>query len=406
MLNRVYLDNSATTKPRAEVVSLTAAVMEDEYANPSSLHDAGLAAEKIVEAARARLSAAIAADFGVGAGKGLIVFTSGGTESDNMALLCGARSGRRRGRRIITTRIEHPAVLESCAALAEEGFETVYADVDSDGVAIPESVEAAMGPEAVMISCMSVNNETGAVQPLERIAALKDAFERREGRRLLLHTDAVQSFCKLAGLSRADGAAVSEGPAGADMISLSAHKLHGPKGAGALYLRKGLAVGPFVRGGGQEGGLRSGTENVPCIAGFGLAAKLAADGRREAAERAGRLRSMLLDGIMAEVRDVRLNSSAPLTSPFILNLSFLGAKGEVLLHDLERMGVLVSTGAACSSKKRGRSHVLAAMGLTEAEAEGAIRFSLGAFSTEAEIERAVAAVKEAVARFRRVGRFR
>ena len=399
-MDRVYLDNSASSRPRAEVLSLVRTVMEEEYANPSSLHDAGLAAEKLIKTARRQLTAAVAADFGVIAGEGSIVFTSGGTESDNMALICGARSKRRQGRRIITTAAEHPAVLESCAALEAEGFEVVYADVDGDGLVRLESVEEAMNGDAVMISCMSVNNETGAIQPLDGIRAVKDTFERCSGRQILLHTDAVQSFCKLSPVS-------PYAPGGElDMISLSAHKIHGPKGAGALYVRKGVNLNPLIHGGGQEGGLRSGTENVPCVAGFGLAARLASAERQETAARAGRLRGLLLEGIMAEVRDVRLNSSAPLTSPFILSLSFLGVKGEVLLRDLERVGVLVSTGAACSSRKKGRSHVLAAMGLTEKESEGSIRFSLGAFNTEAEIEYVIGAVKDSAARLRRTGRLR
>jgi cysteine desulfurase len=341
-----------------------------------------------------------------------------------MALFCGARARKRQGRRILTTRVEHPAVRESCKALAAEGFTTVFAETDGDGVVIPASVEAALTDDTILLSCMHVNNETGAVQPIGALLDVKAAFEKRTGKALLFHVDAVQSFCKVplsrdeaggdvaSGVSTgADGGrrAPSALPAGIDLLSLSAHKIHGPKGAGALYVAQGLHLAPLLPGGGQEGGLRSGTENVPGIAGFGAAAAQAFAEWEERQARVRACRAALLEGLLAEVRDIRVNGPGAATgrvSPFILNVSFLGVRGEVQLRDLERQGVLVSAGSACSSRKKERSHVLAAMGLSEQESEGAIRFSLGDGNTLEEMAYVVEAVKGAVARFRALKRFR
>ncbi|MDR3295530.1 MAG: cysteine desulfurase [Clostridiales Family XIII bacterium] len=394
----VYLDNSATTKPRPEVTERIRTVMDESYGNPSALHDGGMAAEKILRESRSQLAAALQTR----AEDGEIVFTSGGTESDNMALLCGARARKRQGRRIISSGIEHPAVLESCKALAAEGFEVVFAAVDGNGAVCPASVEAAMNEETVLISCMHVNNETGAIQPVAEICRIKEDFERRMGKRVLLHVDAVQSFGKLPPLHG------GERREQIDLLSLSAHKIHGPKGTGALFIKKGCHMQPLFYGGGQERGLRPGTENVPGIAGFGLAAALAAGGIRERMERVGACKKHLLDGLRAEVKDIRVNGAeqAPDSSPYILNVSFLGVRGEVLLHGLELRGIWVSTGSACTSRKKGSSHVLSAMGRSEAEAEGAIRFSFSEYNTAEEMEYTAAAVKDAVLKFRRLGRFR
>jgi cysteine desulfurase len=431
---RVYLDNSAATKPYSEVSLLVKEVMDGTYGNPSALHDEGLAAEKLLKEARRRVADA------VGAETDSLIFTSGGTEADNMALLCGAESGKRRGKRIISSRIEHPAVIETCKALAENGFDVVFADVDKGGAVLPSSVENAINEETILIACMHVNNETGVVQPVGELLRLRDDFERRTGKRILFFVDAVQSFGKIpldfgVGISGNNNDEARRGdffrqycenfnniqnsPGGVDLIALSAHKIHGPKGAGALYVKRGVNVKPLIFGGGQERGLRSGTENVPAIAGFGLAAKMTSDSLGEKAAHAAKLRNRLLHGLMSEVSDIRINGAAHTTfdnaapgeylniaSPYILNVSFMGVKGEVLLHDLEMKGVFVSTGSACSSKKKGGSPVLKAMGLSQAAIEGAVRFSLGAFNTAEDIDYTVAVVKDSVARFRRLGRFR
>ncbi|MDR2088005.1 MAG: cysteine desulfurase [Clostridiales Family XIII bacterium] len=388
----IYFDNAATTRPHDDVIAYMASVMRETYGNPSALHGAGLAAERTVREARGRVASLFCAD------AGNVVFTSGGTESNNTAILCGARARRRQGRRVITTRAEHPSVLESCALLAAEGFDIAFADVDGEGRLLPASVEALLNGDVILISCAHVNNETGAIQPTEALCALAEAHEKRTGKRIAVHADAVQSFGKLPleALARR-----------ADLLSASGHKLHGPKGAGALFVGRNARIDPLLVGGGQERGLRSGTENVPAIAGFGLAAHMAHAHLAARAEKAAACKRRLLAGVRAGVRDVRLNGpDGAAASPYILNLSFPGVKGEVLLHDLEQRGVFVSTGAACSARKHAGSHVLAAMGLSRAEIEGAIRFSFGDFNTEAEAERAAEAVCAAVARFRKLGRYR
>jgi cysteine desulfurase len=289
-------------------------------------------------------------------------------------------------------------VHEAVAALAAEGFDTFFADVDAEGRVIPASVEALVNDDTILISCMYVNNETGAIQPLDDIFDIAEACGRRTGGRVSVHVDAVQSFGKLSlpYLARR-----------ADFISVSAHKLHGPKGVGALFAARDARIAPLIVGGGQERGLRSGTENVPAIAGFGLAALMARTRFDARSENADACKRHLLKGIRDAVKDIRVNGpDGTDAASHILNVSFLGVKGEVLLHDLERHGVFVSTGAACSSKKKGDSHVLAAMGRSAAESESAIRFSFSDYNTEEEMDRAAEAVRSCVERFRRLGRYR
>jgi cysteine desulfurase len=386
------MDNAAATRPYDAVIAYMDSVMRETYGNPSALHGAGLAAERIVREARGRVAALFGAD------AESVVFTSGGTESNNAAILCGARARRRQGRRVITTRAEHPSVTESCNALAAEGFEIAFADVDGEGRVIPAAAEALLTEDTILISCAHVNNETGAIQPIEALCEIADAYGKRMDRRIAVHADAVQSFGKLPldALARR-----------ADLISVSGHKLHGPKGAGALFIGPDIRINPLLLGGGQERGLRSGTENVPAIAGVGLAAQLAHGNLSARAEKAAACKKRLLAALRAGAGDIRLNGpDGAEASPYILNVSFLGVKAEVLLHDLEQRGVFVSTGAACSSKKKEGSRVLRAMGLSQAEREGAIRFSFGDFNTEEEADRAAEAVCAAVARFRKLGRYR
>lgn len=376
----IYLDNSATTKPYPEVVRLVSAVMDDCYGNPSSLHSVGLEAERAVREASRRIRRCL------GGQETQLVFTSGGTESDNLAILGAASALGRRGRRVVTSLVEHPAVTEAMNKLESMGFEVIRVPVDKAGRIDLDRLGEAVNPDTVLISVMHVNNETGTIQPIDEINRLKG--------QALFHTDAVQSFGKIP---------LSAGQA--DLLSLSAHKIHGPKGVGALAFRKGIRLLPQLLGGGQEQGLRSGTENVPGIAGFGLAAEMAAATLETRAKAAAELRQRLLAGIRGNIPDIRVNSPED-GSPFILNVSFLGTRGEVLLHRLEQEGVCVSTGAACSSRKRGKSPVLVAMGLSEREIEGAIRFSLGAFNTAEDIDTALDRLQTAVAQFRKLGSFR
>lgn len=379
MRQDIYLDNSATTKPRPEAVAAVLAAMEESYGNPSSPHGLGLAAERLIDDARESVAA------GLGVEPARITFTSGGTEANNAAILGAARAFRRRGGHLITSRIEHPSVLQAFLVLEEEGFRVTHLDVDAFGCFDPASLTAAVTPETILISTLHVNNEIGSVQPLTGITAALGRL-RKGGRRLpLWHVDAVQSFGKLP---------LSLESEGIDLLSVSAHKLHGPKGCGALYIREGLELPPLLVGGGQEGGRRSGTENVGGIVGFGVAAALALAEGRDAAVGMGRLRRRLIDGVLAAVPWARLNGplEPPAAAPHIANISFPGLRGEVLVHALEEEGVYVSTGAACSARRHKPSHVLQALGLDPREVEGAIRFSLSPFTTDAEIETASLAV--------------
>lgn len=359
--------------------------MCEDFGNPSSLYRLGLNAERIVKAARAELAKSI------GAESAEIIFTSGGTESDNAAINGVWRSRSKRGRRIITTRVEHPAVLRVCEALAEQGADVVYLPVLSDGSFDMEAYKAALSGDTVLVSVMYVNNETGAVMPVTEIARLA----REASENVLVHTDAVQAYGKLD---------CSVSAPGADLMSLSAHKVRGPKGVGALYVRKGLHLPAFVLGGGQENAMRSGTENVPGIAGFGAAAALISEHGRRDAGRMAEVKAELKRLIFENIEDVRLNGPED-GAPSILNISFLGCRSEVLLRMLEQEEIYVSSGAACSSKKKS-SHVLAAMGLGGAEAEGAVRFSFGPENSVEEMAFVVEKLAAAVESQRKLTRFR
>ena len=376
----VYLDNSATTRQYDEVTRKMKEAMDDFYGNPSALHSLGLASEKKIRAARQNLASAL------GAKEEEIVFTSGGTESDNMALYGIAQAKKREGKKIITSKVEHPAVLEACKVLEKEGFDVTYIGVDDQCRLDTTQLRAAIDDQTTLISIMAVNNETGTIMPIEEIGRLKG--------RAVIHTDAVQGFGK-----------VNLKNTRADLISVSAHKIHGPKGIGALYVKKGVNLTAFIVGGGQERHMRSGTENVPGIIGFGAACQIAMsdiDGRMEKMAAA---RNYLLAGICDQISDIRVNSPED-GAASVLNISFLGTRGEVLLHTLEQDQIFVSTGSACSSNKKGGSHVLAAMGLSDKEIEGAIRFSFNEFNTTEEMDYVIDKVKTAVERFRRLGSFR
>jgi cysteine desulfurase len=384
----VYLDNSATTRPYDAVIAETVKYMETDYGNPSSLHRMGIAAEKAMKGARKSVAVSL------GSREEEIYFTSGGTEADNLALFGAAQARRRRGDKIITSKIEHPAVLESCRKLEESGFRVEYLPVDKNGIISMQALEGALDHETILITVMQVNNETGSIQPIAEISKLRKRIGEQLGTEILLHTDAVQSYGKLP-------VQVS----GIDLLSVSGHKIHGPKGIGALYIRKGFNIGPTLFGGGQERGLRSGTENVPAAAGFGIAAEVCCRNIDQRIESLRTVKTYLTEGICAEIPDVVLNSSED-GSASILNVSFLGVRGEVLLHTLEQAEIYVSTGSACSSKKKGQSHVLKAMGRSDQEIEGAIRFSFSEFNTVEEMDYVLSQLKNAVQKFRKLGSFR
>ena len=386
----IYLDNSATTKQHPRVTEKMLRYMEEDFGNPSSLHSMGLTAEKAIKEARRRISST------VGISGGSITFTSGGTESDNMALFGAAKAMKRRGNRIVTTMVEHPAVLECMKKLEEEGFEVIRLGVDRQGMPDRSELESAIDDKTILVSMMQVNNEVGTVMPVDEAAIII----KKKDSPAVIHSDAVQGFGKL------------PLPASADMISISGHKIHGPKGSGALWIRDGLKLQPYLFGGGQEAGMRSGTENVPAIAGLGEAAELMEDCREENFRKVSGLRKHMIDAILSQVDDVVINgpdkmgSNAGDVSPYILSMSFLNTRGEVLLHTLEQDGIFLSTGSACSSNKKGSSHVLKAMGLTEKESEGTVRFSFSADNRIEEIEEAAERTADAVKRFRRLGSFR
>ena len=369
--------------------------MEEDFGNPSSLYQLGVDSEKILKEARKNLTAQ-APGFRA-------VFTSGGTEADNMAILGTAKALRREGNRIVTTKVEHPAVLECCKSLEKEGFDVVCVGVDSHCRLNMDELEDAIDDKTILVSVMHVNNEIGTIMPVGEIKRLMQA-KHAPG---LFHCDAVQSFGKL------------PLPTGADLIALSGHKIYGPKGSGALLLKKGktpsgknIDVPPYILGGGQESGLRSGTENVAAIAGLGVAAKIITETREKEMARLGRLRELLRGALTDGLDDVQINSpeeigeEAGMCCPVLLNVTFRGTRGEVLLHTLEQDGIYVSTGSACSSNKKGQSHVLQAMGIKEKDIEGTIRFSLGRYNTEEDILFATDKTIAAVKRFRKLGSFR
>ena len=394
-MNRiVYLDNSATTRQYDQVTDVMAEAMRETYGNPSSLHMLGVEAEKKVRSSRKILAAAL------GASEEEFFFTSGGTESDNTVLFGVAEARKRTGKKIITTAVEHPAVLEPAKRLEAMGFTVEYIGVDRNCHLNMDQLVSAIDDETILISVMGVNNEAGTILPIGEIAALKDRYNREHKTDILLHSDAVQAFGKVP-------VDLKGAYKGVDFLSVSGHKIHGPKGIGGLYIRKGIHLPPFLSGGGQERHMRSGTENTPGIVGFGKAAEMGMadfEGRTEAMKKA---RTRLLEGLLAEIPDIRINSPQDETaSPSVLNVSFLGTRGEVLLHTLEQEGIFVSTGSACSSNKKGRSHVLTAMGLSDKEIEGAIRFSFSEENTLEEMDYTVEKVKAAVTRFRRLGSFR
>ena len=379
----IYLDNAASTRPSPEVEAVVAAVARARFGNPSSAHAQGSAAARVLEEARADLLAAL------GTEEGQLVFTSGGTEANALGVIGAARLAR--GRHLVATALEHPAVLRNVELVAvERSCEvTAVAPAPATGAVTVESVLAAVRRDTAVVAVMLVNNELGTVQPVAELGRALDAFARREGiRRPHLHVDAVQAFGVL-----------PLGPAvrAADSVALSAHKLHGPRGAGALWVRPGARVAPLWDGGRQERGLRSGTENVPSIAGFAQAAALArAALKAGAAETLARLRDALEGGICGRVPGARPTLAAPAPrAPHIASLAFPDLPAEPLLHALEARGVYVSAGSACAAKDRRHSPVLQAIGVDQDTA--VLRFSLSRETTEAEIDAAIAAVDAAVA---------
>ncbi len=377
----IYLDNAATTRPHPSVVAAVTLALTEHYGNPSSLHGKGIAAERMITGARE----AVARTLDVSPAE--MVFTSGGTESNALALRGVAAQAQ--GRHIITTAIEHSSVLTPLRRLAAQGFEVTELPVNPQGRISVDEVARALRPETVLVSVMTVNNEIGTIQPIAQIGAL---LRRRsaQGRLVAFHTDAVQAWGKLP---------IRPRDWHVDLMSLSGHKIHGVKGSGALYVRRGLRLTPLLGGGDQEAGLRPGTENVPGIAGLGAAAQLILEAGDDGHTRLAGLRDRLRRAL-AGIPDARMNTPEDATAPHILNVSFAGVRGETLLHRLEMEGIYASTGSACHAHDPTPSHVLLAIGLGPELAMSSLRFSLSRLTTAEEIDAAADAVCRAVAELR------
>jgi cysteine desulfurase len=382
MKSRIYLDNSATTRVDELVLDAMLPCFRENYGNASSVHMFGQEARAIVEDSRRSVAELLGADTRE------IVFTSGGTESDNSALWGVFRSGYRPGNHIVTTKIEHPAILATCKALETAGAEVTYIPVDSSGKVDPAAVESAIRDTTLLISVMHANNETGVIQPIEDISKIA----RQRG--IILHTDAVQSVGKIP---------VDVNELGVDLLSLSGHKIHGPKGIGALYIRKKTKLVPFMTGGSHERKRRAGTENVPGIAGIGAAARLAHERLPEMATRVAGLRGRLESRAMNKISGVRINGPGS-RLPNISNLSFERLEGEAAVIALDLEGIAISTGSACSSGSLDPSHVLIAMGLRPEVVQGSLRFSLCFHNTEAEIDRTIQTLESVVQRLRKLSK--
>ena len=381
MTQRIYLDHAATTPVRAHVLEAMLPHFSQNGFNASSTHAEGRAARAALDDARTRAARC------VGAKSKEIIFTGSGSESDTLALVGIARALRCRGKHLVCTAIEHHAVLHALDFLRDDGFEVTLLPVDADGRLDVRTFAQALRPDTALASVMYVNNEIGTVQPVTQLAAAA----RERG--VIFHTDAVQAAAYLP---------LDVQTLGVDALCLAAHKFYGPKGVGVLYLREGTPIVPIVYGGSQEFAKRAGTENVAGIVGLTVALELALDERSEAAGRIGALRDYFEDLVLQRIADVRVNGGAALRAPHISNLSFLGVESEQLLMRLDLDGVAVSAGSACASGSVEPSHVIAALGLPESWTRGVIRFSLGRTTTQAEIDRCLEVLQQAIADLRSI----
>jgi cysteine desulfurase len=381
---RIYLDHNATTPPSEAVVQRMVAVLRDEFGNPSSVHHFGQRAKAVIDEARSAVATLISAD------PGDVVFTGGGTEADNLAIRGVAEAVETTGRKhLIASAIEHEAVLNTLKALARRGWKTTLLPVDESGIVSPDALRAALTDDTALVSVMHANNEIGTVQPIRELAAI--ARERRA----LFHTDAVQSAGKIP---------IDVRSLGVDLLSVSAHKFYGPKGVGALWIRRGVRLQPPVTGGKQERSRRAGTENVAGIAGMGVAAREAMAKMDAEAARLTALRDRLEDGILRGVTGTALNGVRSPRVPNTTNISFDRTEAESLLIALDLEGIAVSTGSACSSGTLEPSHVLKAMGFPPHRTQNSLRFSLGAGNTEADIDRVIAVLPGIVEKLRSLTR--
>lgn len=378
-MRQVYLDYSATTPVKEEVVREMLPYYTEVYGNPSSLYTAGLEAKAGLDKARSRVAKLINAD------PKEIFFTSCGTEADNWVLEGAADALKKKGNHIITSKIEHHAILHTCEYLEKNGFEVTYLDVDSEGFVSPEALEAAIRDNTILVSIMMVNNEIGTIEPIKELAAVAKAHG------ILFHTDAVQALGNVP---------IDVKDLGIDFLSMSAHKIYGPKGTGALYMRKGVRISNFMHGGAQETKKRAGTENLAGIAGFGKAAEMAMDNLQSHIEHSTGLRDYFWQKIQENITGVQLNGSKEKRHPGNLNISFDYIEGEAILLMLDGNGISVSTGSACSSKSLAPSHVLEAIGVSITKMNGTVRFTVGDFTTKEDIDYVIEVLTKIVQRLR------
>ena len=387
-MREIYLDNSATTRAFPEVIELMGKVMSEDYGNPSSMHHMGVVAEDRLKDASKILSGIL------GCSEKNIYYTSGGTESDNIAILGAAKAMERRGKHIITTSVEHPAVLNTMKHLEEEGFSVTYLGTDNTGRIRLSELEEALTPDTVLVSVMHTNNEIGSLQPLEEAGKLI----KEKCPECYFHVDAVQGFGK---------ARINPSKMNIDLLSASSHKIHGPKGCGLLYIGDGVRIVPVVYGGGQQKGIRSGTENVPGIAGMALAAKMLYEKLDTDVAKLYELKKYFIEKAL-EIDGVQINGlteggpdSLSETAPHIISLSVKDVRAEVLLHSLEDKGIYVSAGSACSTHKRTPSATLTAINLDKGLLESTVRISMSVFTTKEDIDETLSTLGEIVPALRR-----
>ncbi len=381
MNKRIYLDHAATTYLRPEALDAMMPYLGGIYGNPSSLHTYGMETRRALEASRKQIAEVF------GAKPEEIIFTSGGTESDNLAIRGTVLANKNKGRHIITSQIEHPAVMKTCEALEKEGCEITYLPVDSEGIVNLDALKKALREDTILVSIMTANNEIGTVQPIAQIGRIV-----KENSKAYFHTDAVQAVGML-DISM-------ENLKDVDMMSFSAHKFYGPAGVGGLYLRKGTRVSSVLTGGSQERGKRAGTENVGGAVGMAQALRLAAAEREQEAQRLTGLRDYLIERVLSEISDTRLNGHREKRLPGSANFSFDYIEGESLIMRLSALGIAASTGSACSSASLDPSHVLLAIGLKHETAHGSCRLTLGKATTREDIDETVEALKRVVEELR------
>ena len=381
----VYFDNAASTKVLEPVKDIVLKVMTEDYGNPSAKHRKGMIAEQYIKEAAEIIAGTLKV-----APKD-ILFTSGGSESNNMALIGTAMANKRAGNHIISTGIEHPSVYNPLAYLEEQGFIVTYLSVDGNGKISLEELEQAIRPETILVSVMYVNNEIGAVAPVEAISKVI----KKKNPAILFHVDAIQAYGKFI---------IRPKRQGIDLLSVSSHKIHGPKGIGFLYIDPRVKIRPLIYGGGQQKGLRAGTENVPGIAGFGVAAKFMYTDHEKKMGAMTELKDYMMERLQ-EIDGVTVNSlKGSLSSPQIVSASFLGVRSEVLLHALEDKGIYVSSGSACSSNHPGVSGTLVGIGVKKELLDSTLRFSFGVFSTKEEVDTCIDTLKELLPILRRYQR--